>query len=125
MKMSNNQILIVDDDALIADVAKTMLESYGYSCIVATNGYEGLDNIDKNKFDLVLLDLAMPEFTGIQVIHQLREKGLLNQMKVVFFTSSIGMTEITDYTKVGAIGCIRKPFRKAELLEAVKSFIGA
>jgi two-component system, OmpR family, response regulator len=123
--MSNNQILIVDDNAQIADVAKIMLESYGYTCVIAKNGYECLDNIDKNKFDLVLLDLAMPEFTGIDVLHQLRDKGLLSQMKIVFFTSSIGTAEITDYRKVGAIGCIRKPFRKAELLEAVKSFIAA
>ena len=121
--MSNNQILVVDDNVYIADAAKIMLESYGYTCVIAKNGYECLDNIHKNKFDLILLDLAMPEFTGLDVIRQLREKGLLDQVKIVFFTASVGMTEIDHNKKQGVIGCIKKPFRKEEFLEAVKSFI--
>ena len=77
-----------------------------------------LEKIKQNNFDLVLLDLAMPNFTGHDVVNALVEDGIITKQKIVLFTaSSMTDTEIDQMIEKGAHSCIRKPIDIPDLLE--------
>ena len=116
-------ILVVDDQEHIANLAELILTSSGYSCTKANSGKRALDLLyDKNNnFDLVLMDLAMPEVSGIDVLKKLKQEGKLDRNKVVFFSaSSLTQPEKDDLKKLGALDAMNKPFTKAELLGFVE-----
>ena len=124
------KILVIDDNEHIIELVETILESAGYGCAMANSGKEGLTMIQKSyssnsndKYDLILTDIAMPGITGIDIVKDLKDKGMLASSKVVFFTaSSITDIEIAELKKIGALDCMRKPFTKAELLEFVTKY---
>ena len=82
------KILIVDDNEQITKMLTTFLELNDHECIVAHDGNEGLKRIKENNHDVVLLDLAMPEFDGYSVIKNLEENNLLKEHKIIVFTAS-------------------------------------
>lgn len=116
------RILVVDDQEHIANLAELILVSSGYSVTKAHNGKQALQYIynEKNRFDLILMDLAMPEISGIDVLKKLKEDGRLDREKVVFFTaSSLTEPEKEDLKQIGALDAMNKPFTKKELLDFV------
>jgi len=116
------KILVVDDNQNITNLVETILESSGYSCTKANNAKQCLELIydNSNSYDLILMDLAMPEMSGIDVLKKLKQDGLLNRHQVVFFTaSSLTDSEKEDLKKIGALDAMGKPFTKAELLQFV------
>jgi CheY-like chemotaxis protein len=115
-------ILVVDDQQHIANLAELVLVSSGYGCVKANSGKRALEMIydKKNNFDLILMDLAMPEMSGIDVLKRLKNEGLLEKNRVAFFTaSSLTDAEKKDLKKIGALDAMAKPFTKAELLDFV------
>lgn len=120
------RILIVDDNNTIADLAELILQTEGHSCTKVNSGKQCLDIIresyrNNSNYDLILLDIAMPQFSGVDVVKTMKDEGYLEHNKVVFFTASSATNmEIEDFKKMGAIDCLRKPFSKADLL----SFVG-
>jgi len=72
-KQGGRVALVVDDDRTIRRVATLLLKGYGFSCMTATNGEEGLDAMKTSTFDIVLCDIDMPKMTGLETIQQLRE----------------------------------------------------
>ena len=120
------RILVVDDQEQIANLAELILTSSGYSCTKANNGKRALELIydKKNNYDLVLMDLAMPEVSGIDVLKKLKQDGMLDRNKIVFFTaSSLTGPEKDDLRKIGAMDAMSKPFTKAELLGFVERHV--
>lgn len=130
LENKSKRILVVDDDKSIGDLTELMLKSAGYECTVLHSGRECLEKLksaggsDDDAYDLILLDVAMPGFSGIDVIGALNKQGTTGQHKIVFFTASItGSLEESELRKLGALDCIRKPFTKAGLLERVDQAI--
>lgn len=116
-------ILVVDDQEQILDLTELILTSSGYSCTVANGGKHALELIydENNKYDLILMDLAMPEVSGMDVLKRLKEDGMLAKNNVVFFSaSSLPPAEMENLRKFGALDAMNKPFSKAELLSFVK-----
>jgi CheY-like chemotaxis protein len=116
------QVLVVDDNQNILNLVEIILNSSGYGCTKANSAKQALKLIyDKNNnYDLILMDLAMPEMSGIDVLKRLKEEGLLDKRKVVFFTaSSLTEAEKDDLRNLGALDAMKKPFSKAELLDFV------
>ena len=104
------KILGIDDNIDINEMLDTVLNGSGHDFIYVKNGTEGLKLIHEKKFDVVLLDLAMPEFSGFDVINSLLKDGLLTKQKVILFTaSSVLDSEIEELIKKGIHSCIRKP----------------
>jgi len=96
------------------------LNSSGHEFSYVNNGKEGLKLIQENSYDLVLLDLSMPEFTGLDVVDSLNNDGIINKQKIVVFTaSSMNESEIEELLKKGAYSCIRKPIDIDVLLEKI------
>jgi two-component system, OmpR family, response regulator len=101
-----------------------MLSKYlrvkGIECIVSNDGRNGLTLIEQERFDAVLLDLAMPDFTGVEVIEHLNKSGQTKSNKIILFTaSSITDEQIQDLIKKGAHSCLKKPVRLEVLLKAI------
>lgn len=115
------RILIIDDSHEITDLLVKVLGTVGHEVVSAEAGKEGLDMILKEKFDLVFLDIAMPDFSGLDVIDQLVKSGKMKQNTVVLFTaSSITDSEVAELVKKGVHSCLRKPVRIEALFEKVE-----
>ncbi len=104
------KILIIDDNEQITKMLTTFLELKEHECTVANDGKEGLDIIKENRHDVVLLDLAMPEFDGYSVIKDLEENNLLKDHKIIVFTAStITQDELDQLVTRGVTSYILKP----------------
>lgn len=115
------KILIVDDNKEITELFETTLTSKGHSVKVSNDGKEGLDLIKKNESDLVLLDLAIPNFSGRDILTELKKEGPIEPYNIYLFTASvISDTEIEDLVKLGVSGCLRKPIRLDDLISMLE-----
>ncbi len=104
------KILIVDDNEQITKMLTTFLELKEQSCTVANDGKEGLKIIKENNHDVILLDLAMPEFDGYAVIKNLEDNNLLKDHKIIVFTAStITQDELDKLVERGVNSYILKP----------------
>ncbi len=95
-EMKSLEILIIDDNEQITKMLTTFLELKEQQCTVANDGKEGLSLIKENEHDVVLLDLAMPEFDGYAVIKDLEDNNLLKDRKIIVFTASTVTQEVLD-----------------------------
>ena len=104
------KILIVDDNEQITKMLTTFLELKQHSCTVSNDGKDGLKLIKENNHDVVLLDLAMPEFDGYAVIKDLEANNLLNERNIIVFTAStITQDELDKLVARGVKSYILKP----------------
>ena len=114
------KLLVIDDSQDITDLFVKILSTIGHEVIATDNGKDGLDIMNNQKFDAVFLDIAMPDFSGLDVIDSLLENGKINDSAIVLFTaSSITDDEVNDLIKKGVHSCIRKPVRIETLLEKI------
>ena len=103
-------ILIIDDNEQITKMLTTFLELKNHKCVVANDGKQGLALIQENKHDVVLLDLAMPEFDGYAIIKALESKDMLKNNKIIVFTAStITQDELDKLVSRGVNSYILKP----------------
>ncbi|MFB5627754.1 MAG: response regulator [Nitrosarchaeum sp.] len=113
-------ILIIDDNQPITKMLTTFLELKNHKCTVANEGKQGLELIQENKHDVVLLDLAMPEFDGYAIIKELESKNQLKKHKIIVFTAStITQKELDDLVKRGVTSYILKPIDIDQLLSKI------
>jgi CheY-like chemotaxis protein len=109
-KEKSLEILIVDDNEQITKMLTTFLELKEHKCTVANDGKEGLNLIKENRHDVILLDLAMPEFDGYSVIKDLEENNSLKDHKIIVFTAStITQDELDQLVTRGVTSYILKP----------------
>ncbi len=114
------KVLLIDDNETITEMMSKYLTAKGHQCSVANDGRSGLVLVNERKFDVVLLDLAMPEFTGVDVIEELNKSGKIKDNKIILFTaSSITDGEIDNLIKKGAHPCLKKPVKLAVLLQVI------
>ena len=114
------RILGIDDSFAVNELLDTVLNSSGHKFKYVDNGRDGLELIRTQQFDLVLLDLAMPEFSGVDVVQALRKEGLIDKQKIIIFTASFATEhEINDLIKLGVHSCILKPVDIDVLLEKI------
>ena len=115
------KILLIDDNEEITDLFQTTFAAKGYPCQVSNDGKEGLELIKKKKHDVVLLDLAIPRFSGEDILNDLLKDGPIEDYNIFVFTASVvSEKELEDFIKMGVIGCIRKPVRLDEILDTLQ-----
>jgi len=113
-------ILIIDDNEQITKMLTTFLELKEQNCTVANDGKEGLDLIKENKHDVILLDLAMPEFDGYAVIKDLEDNNMLKDRNIIVFTAStITQEELDGLVDRGVKSYILKPIDIDVLLSRI------
>ena len=115
--------LIIDDNEEITTATSFYLESINISCKVINQGKEGLEAIKKEHFDIVFLDLAMPEFSGYDILKTLYNEGLLKSNNIIIFTaSSVTDNDIEEMLSLGAKSVLKKPLSIQELQATVDKF---
>ena len=118
LKLLEMKLLIIDDTNDITDLFAKVLGTLGHEIVTSDNGIEGLDLMMKQKFDAILLDIAMPDFTGLDVIDKLIETDKIRDSLIVLLTaSSITDAEVKKLVKKGVHSCLRKPVKIEILLE--------
>jgi len=117
------KILIVDDEEDLLAMMVLRLRSSGYVPLKAASGEEALDILGKNKPDLIILDLLLPNMQGSEVCKKLKLDPKFKDIPIIVFTASI--TRITEKTEaMGADDYILKPFEPSDLIFKIKKFIG-
>ncbi len=119
-EMKSLNVLIIDDNEQITKMLTTFLELKEHKCTVANDGKEGLAIIKEDRHDVILLDLAMPEFDGFAVIKDLEENNMLRDHKVIVFTAStITEEELDGLVDRGVSSYILKPIDIDMLLSKI------
>lgn len=100
-----------------------VLTAKGHEFTYCNSGREGLKLIRENNSDLIFLDLAMPDFSGLDIINDLAKDGTIKDRNILLFTaSSFTDDEIDALIKKGAKKCVKKPVRLETLLSVIKEF---
>ena len=113
------QLLIVDDDQELVQFLTTELEIDGYTCQQAANGQQALQQVRQNKYDLILLDWSLPDFSGIEVCRRIRKAGI--PTPVVMLTARDEVIERVKALDFGADDYLTKPFSLEELLARIRA----
>ncbi len=112
---STGWILVVDDDALNRTALAASLEEAGHIVHVAQNGLQALEMLYAQPFDLVLLDLLMPEMDGFQVLEHMRKSGILQHIPVIVVSANNEVTSVVQCIEMGATDYVSKPFDYVQL----------
>ena len=116
------KILQIDDNDDIRTFVELTVTSMGHEFDSADNGRTGIELITANQYDMVLLDLSMPDFSGIDVVNELVEKGLISKQRVVVFSaSSDGAAQIETLIAKGVHSFLPKPVDLDELMEKLNA----
>ena len=119
---TNNKILIVDDIPINIQMAMNILKDEGYKMYYAKSGEMALKLIDENDFDLILLDIMMPEMNGFEVCLKLKSNDKTKNIPIIFLSGKDSSTDIEEAYAVGGIDYVVKPFITIELITKVKSY---
>ena len=117
------KILIIDDSAFEADHVKTVLEADGHDTLWAESGSRGISMMTTHRPDLVILDLVLPDISGIRVCQWLRQDRRIKHTPLVMLTSKGQVHERVEGLQEGATDYITKPFDDAELLARIQSIL--
>lgn len=113
------KILVVEDESAIANLIKINLEAEGYRCVCAYDGQSGADFIERESFDLILLDIMLPEIDGYELLEYVKPMGT----PVIFLTAKGGLNDRIKGLKLGADDYITKPFQVGELIARVEALL--
>jgi DNA-binding response OmpR family regulator len=113
------KVLVVEDEKPIRDLIALHLTEAGYKCETAGDGAEGADKIESGKFDLILLDIMMPEFDGYELMEYVRPL----EIPVIFLTAKHALKDKVKGLRLGADDYLTKPFDMIELLARIESVL--
>ena len=119
--MNRENILVVDDELNILDVVGEILEDEGYLVTKASNATEAREAKSKKKFDLILLDIWMPDIDGISLLNEWASQG--NLVPVIMMSGHATIDTAMEATRLGAINFIEKPLSISRLLKVIDNSI--
>lgn len=114
-------ILVVDDNFINQEVARRMLEKLGYSPQLASNGLEAVEAVEEAVFDLVFMDVQMPEMDGIEATRTIISNKGDDRPKIMAMTANAMQGDREKYMSAGMDGYVSKPIQLKEIIEALKS----
>lgn len=117
------KILVVDDDPYILMSLEFLMKKNGFEVMVARNGTEALELVEKQVPDIVLLDIMMPDVDGYAICKHIKSSRKLKEAKVVFMSAKSKETDIQKGYDLGASLYITKPFSTRQLLKQVQELI--
>jgi len=112
-------ILIVEDEQLISDLIYKSLTAANYFCTCAEDGLKAADLLERNQYDLILLDILLPEIDGYELMDYIRPMGI----PVIFISAKANVEDRVKGLKLGADDYLTKPFELIELLARVESVL--
>ena len=112
------KILIVDDEKLICEEFKDILQEEGHEVDVAFNGIDGLQKVQETAFDLVFLDVLMPRMEGREVFEKIKK---ISQVPVAIMSGYIPPNKEKEVLALGAVACFKKPLELARVRSLIDS----
>ena len=124
--MNNNskKILVVDDEQMTTDLAKTFLERHGFEVVVASDGEEALALAEENVPDLILLDVMLPTIDGFEVCKRLKSNATFKDTPILMFTAKGLSSDVERGEAAGADEYIVKPFSGKALVATIRKHLG-
>ena len=114
------KILMIDDDVQLAELVEEFMSKNKFKLIIKHNPLEGLDYLEKNKIDLIILDIMLPEMDGFQVLQKIRNSL---STPVIMLTARGEVTDRIVGLELGADDYLPKPFEPRELLARIQSIL--
>ena len=116
-------ILAVDDNRMNRLKLVRMLEKEGYDVSQAEGGRKALIMLRSNVFDLVLLDILMPDVDGFQVLREMKQDAVLREIPVIVVTAVEEMNSVNECLELGAVDYVAKPVDAKLLIDCVCNYI--
>jgi CheY-like chemotaxis protein len=117
------KVLTVDDSKTIRMIVKKAFRPYDCQLLDAENGSEGLAVANREKPDLIVLDITMPVMNGIEMLGKLKEEPALKDIPVIMLTAESGKDNVMQILKMGVSDYMVKPFKGAQLIERAEKII--
>ena len=114
-------ILIIDDEASLRQTLARILQRAGYEVTTAANGQEGLDLVSEHPFDLVYLDIRMPDMNGLDLLKAIHAK--LPDLPVILFTAQPDLNSAVEAVRSGAADYLLKPLKPQAVIDRTKSIL--
>jgi two-component system alkaline phosphatase synthesis response regulator PhoP len=124
VKMGQTRVMIVDNDADVREIVKTVLASRGLEVIEAANGHEALEKAELERPSIIILDIMMPEMSGFDVCEKLKVNPLTVNVPVLFLTARDEGVDFERAMSLGALHYFVKPFSPQKLLEKILEITG-
>jgi CheY-like chemotaxis protein len=119
----SREILFIDDEEMTLKIGCLMLKALGHKVTPVLSGYDALRLLRAHKFDVVFLDLMMPEIYGLEVLRQIREDKDLDALPVIIQTGVMNKDDLKEARGMGAADIITKPYNKEILREALNKVL--
>jgi|SRR5690349_8658285 CheY-like chemotaxis protein len=117
-------IMVVDDNPDIITIVRTILEGKGYKVTSAYSGTELLSCLEKEKPDLVVLDIMMPQMDGLEVLTRMKAAPDTASIPVILLTAKVQYEDVLGGYKLGADYYITKPFTSTQLINGINLLLG-
>lgn len=117
------KILVIDDEPEIILAIQIRLKQANYEVVSAYDGKDGIEKAAKEKPDLILLDILMPEMNGFQTLQKLKEDTQTMSIPVIMLTAKSQLDDVTKATNLGAEDYIVKPFDHIAMLKKIKELL--
>ncbi len=114
------KVLVVDDEPSILELLTEALTQEGYEVTPLSDGRSALDLIEKEKFDLIIVDIKMPGLNGIRFYNYIKEKDRELSRRIILATGDIVSNSTRAFLNHSGCYCLKKPFTLKELREALK-----
>jgi len=121
--MANELILIVEDNEKNRKLARDVLQVNRYRTVEVESGEDALDLLDREKPDLILMDIHLPGMSGIDALKKLREKPALSAIPVLAFTASVMPQDRSEIMSAGFDGFVSKPVNLKEFIATLAKFL--
>jgi DNA-binding response OmpR family regulator len=118
------KILVADDEPNIVISLEFLLKREGYTVVIARDGQEAIEAIERERPDLVLLDVMMPKKTGFEVCQDVRTNDALQDTKILMLTAKGRDTDVAKGLALGADAYMTKPFATRDLVQKVAEMLG-
>ena len=115
------RVLVVEDEVDFRELVEHVLRDKGYDVATAPNGAEGLRLYDEKEFDVVLLDVHLPDMTGFEICRRIRTEGPRPQTPILICTVRSEVAPVAEGLSSGATDYVIKPFQISDLLERIES----
>ncbi len=116
------KVCIIDDNTSITGMFSKLLKMEGHDVVIANGGRAGLALLENEVFDTTILDVSMPEFSGIDVVNALKESNKINQQKIVILTaSSVSNEELEQLKSKGVKEILKKPLQLDSLVATLEA----
>ena len=124
--MKSRKILVVDDDSIVLESCKRVLEAEGFSVSLAPGAKEAIDKLEDEYFDLMIMDAKMPKHDGVYLLEKIKEKWPMStypELPVVQISGYATSDTIAKGLALGAAIFLAKPFTPDELVSSVKKVL--